>query len=117
MSYERRGRRPTAHSPHLSATMPITRSLIIFARAPELGRVKTRLAADLGDEAALGAYRMLGARVVAALASIERCATTVAYTPGDAASERATRDWLGAAWDDAGAGGAAGPLAFAAQCD
>lgn len=33
--------------------------LLIFARYPELGKVKTRLAADLGPDAALAAYRQL----------------------------------------------------------
>ncbi|NUN47263.1 MAG: TIGR04282 family arsenosugar biosynthesis glycosyltransferase [Candidatus Brocadiae bacterium] len=32
-------------------------SLCVFARRPESGRVKTRLAAEIGAEAALGAYR------------------------------------------------------------
>lgn len=32
-------------------------SLVVFARTPELGRVKTRLAASLGEEAALSLYR------------------------------------------------------------
>jgi uncharacterized protein len=32
------------------------RALIIFVRKPELGKVKTRLAATIGDEAALAAY-------------------------------------------------------------
>jgi rSAM/selenodomain-associated transferase 1 len=33
--------------------------LIIFARNPELGKVKTRLAADIGNQAALEVYRSL----------------------------------------------------------
>ncbi|RPD48571.1 glycosyltransferase [Hymenobacter sediminis] len=33
--------------------------LLLFARPPELGRVKTRLAADIGAEAALAVYRQL----------------------------------------------------------
>ncbi|PHN01924.1 TIGR04282 family arsenosugar biosynthesis glycosyltransferase [Flavilitoribacter nigricans] len=34
-------------------------ALLIFIRNPELGKVKTRLAKDLGDEAALGIYHQL----------------------------------------------------------
>lgn len=34
-------------------------ALIIFTRNPELGKVKTRLAADVGDEAALNIYKFL----------------------------------------------------------
>ncbi|MGK2856759.1 MAG: TIGR04282 family arsenosugar biosynthesis glycosyltransferase [Thermoanaerobaculia bacterium] len=33
--------------------------LLVFARQPELGRVKTRLAAELGQEKALAAYRAM----------------------------------------------------------
>lgn len=40
------------------------RHLLVFARAPLSGRVKTRLAAGIGAEAALGVYRTLGRRVV-----------------------------------------------------
>ncbi|WP_139922564.1 TIGR04282 family arsenosugar biosynthesis glycosyltransferase [Hymenobacter sp. DG01] len=46
------------------------RHLLIFARRPELGRVKTRLAADLGDEAALAVYRQLLAHTRAAAAPL-----------------------------------------------
>jgi len=33
--------------------------LLIFTRNPELGKVKTRLAKDVGDEAALNIYKFL----------------------------------------------------------
>lgn len=36
---------------------PTRRALIIFIKNPELGKVKTRLAAGIGDEAALAFYR------------------------------------------------------------
>ncbi len=39
--------------------MKIDNALIIFARKPELGKVKTRLAATLGNEKALDIYKML----------------------------------------------------------
>ena len=38
-----------------------TRQLIVFYRNPELGKVKTRLAASLGDELALAVYLRLAA--------------------------------------------------------
>lgn len=82
--------------------MPPSRTLIIFARAPEPGRVKTRLAADIGDAAALAAYRELGARVAAGISPIADCETVVAYTPAGREGEGAVRAWLGAAWDAAG---------------
>lgn len=37
-------------------------ALVVMARAPELGRVKTRLAEDLGEHGALAVYRELLAR-------------------------------------------------------
>ena len=71
---------------------PRRRALIVFARAPELGRVKTRLATELGDGAALSIYRILAERVVDAVRG--GCySVTVAYTPRYA--KRAMREWLG----------------------
>lgn len=46
--------------------------VVIFARAPELGRVKTRLAASVGDAAALALYRWLAERVTRSLAAPPR---------------------------------------------
>ncbi len=72
---------------------PRRRALIVFARAPELGRVKTRLAAEVGDGAALRAYRTLAEQVIAAVSASATYSVTVAYTPPDA--EPAMREWLG----------------------
>lgn len=69
------------------------RALVIFARAPELGRVKTRVAAELGASAALSVYRRLAEHVVAAVECGDRYSITVAYTPAGALSEM--RRWLG----------------------
>ena len=44
--------------------------LLIFARYPELGRVKTRLAASIGDEAALAVYQELLHHTFAATAAV-----------------------------------------------
>lgn len=44
--------------------------LLIFARYPELGRVKTRLAAGIGNEAALQVYRELLAHTQAVVAPL-----------------------------------------------
>lgn len=69
--------------------------LVVFARAPELGRVKTRLAAAIGPEAALACYRALGASVVSAVGATHArgsWATVVAHTPADAAGAMAV--WL-----------------------
>jgi rSAM/selenodomain-associated transferase 1 len=53
----------------------VTRRVIVFARVPVLGGVKSRLSAAIGVEAALDAYRLLLDRtlsVVAALTGSER---------------------------------------------
>jgi rSAM/selenodomain-associated transferase 1 len=60
---------------------------VIFARAPRLGAVKTRLAADVGAAAALAAYRALGARVVGAVHDLPACDVVVAFTPADGREE------------------------------
>jgi uncharacterized protein len=38
---------------------PPAQRLLVFARLPEMGRVKTRLAASIGDEGALAAYETM----------------------------------------------------------
>lgn len=69
-----------------------TDSLIVFARAPRPGTVKTRLARTLGEVAALAIYRELAEHTlhVARAAGIP---VHVAFTPPDAAREM--RRWLG----------------------
>lgn len=51
------------------------RTLLIFIRNPQLGKVKTRLARTLGDEEALRIYRILleKTRAAALACSTERC--------------------------------------------
>lgn len=55
--------------------------LVIFARAPRIGAVKTRLAADIGDFRAWRVYRDLLRRAVRSLARDTRWRTVVALTP------------------------------------
>ena len=68
--------------------------VVVFARAPELGRVKTRLAASIGDARACAIYAELGARVVASLVVDEGRAydVRVCFTPRD--REAAVRAWV-----------------------
>ena len=94
--------------------MPFTTPLpvvVVFARAPELGRVKTRLAATIGDPAALACYRALGRAVVDAVRHPDAMngawRTVITHTPADAAPALAA--WL----DPHGAGG----LAYEPQAD
>ncbi len=69
-------------------------AVLLFAKAPRPGLVKTRLARDIGDLPALKVYRSLGARVAAAVGNVYRI--TVWYEPHDAEGEM--RMWLGD-WD------------------
>lgn len=73
------------------------RVVIVFARAPVAGEVKTRLAADIGAAAATAAYVALAERVVGALRKGTSYSLIVAYTPAD--GERALRSWLGPGLD------------------
>ena len=74
----------------------MTPALAVFLKAPRLGTVKTRLAAEIGVRQALRLYRVLVHRTLAEvrLADLE---ATVWFTPTDAAAEM--RHWLGQGWD------------------
>jgi len=65
--------------------------VLLFAKAPRLGFVKTRLARDMGAERALDIYRMIGRNVAASVA--KEYPLTVWYDPSDAEPEM--RRWLG----------------------
>lgn len=67
-------------------------ALMVFAKAPRPGRVKTRLAASVGDKAAVDVYRALGRTVVEKVAG-GSFQTWVCFDPPDATSEM--RRWLG----------------------
>ena len=74
----------------------MTPALAVFLKAPRIGTVKTRLAAEIGERQALRLYRVLAHRTLAEvrLAGLE---ATVWFTPSDAATEM--RRWLGEGWD------------------
>jgi hypothetical protein len=67
-------------------------TLLLLVKAPELGRVKTRLAASIGADAALAVHRRLGARQLAAVPAEWTC--EVWFDPPEAEAEM--RAWLGA---------------------
>ena len=52
-----------------ATTFPPPQRLLVFARLPELGRVKTRLAASIGDERALAVYRAMLQDLLAGIGS------------------------------------------------
>ena len=62
----------------------MTRHLVIFARAPELGRVKRRLANAIGATAASQFYRATLAAEIRRLANDRRWTTWLFVTPDDA---------------------------------
>lgn len=71
-----------------------TRTVAVFAKAPRPGWVKTRLAADLGDEEAARIYRSLGRTTVHSLrdAGFD---LTVFYDPPDRGAREEVAAWLG----------------------
>jgi rSAM/selenodomain-associated transferase 2/rSAM/selenodomain-associated transferase 1 len=79
--------------PRLSGNTPGRRCLLVFARAPVQGRVKTRLAAGIGEEAALEVYRTLGRRVVDQVRRGPWLTRILHDPPGE---EVLVAEWLGA---------------------
>lgn len=88
----------------------------VFVKAPAPGRVKTRLAAEVGVDSAAEIYRRLGRRVVATCAGSGHD-TVVWFAPAEA--RRAVRAWLRglrvAAFEAQVAGGLGARLAAAFQ--
>jgi rSAM/selenodomain-associated transferase 1 len=74
----------------------MTPAVAILLKAPRLGTVKTRLAAEIGDRQALRLYRVMANRTLAAAREAE-LQPTIWFAPVDAATEM--RHWLGDAWD------------------
>lgn len=59
--------------------------------------MKSRIAADLGPDVALTAYRTLAEHAVAAASHVEWCRKTIAYAPNGTGD--AMRDWFGDLFD------------------
>ena len=91
------GFRSSDRSPGSARSKPQAprRALLVFVRAPRAGRVKTRLAAAIGDRAALRVYRRLAERTLAEARALAAHGVTVRvhYAPVDAGD--AVRAWLG----------------------
>ncbi len=77
-------------------TNSLTPLVAVFLKAPRLGTVKTRLAAEIGDRRALRLYRVMTARVLGAVREAGLDAT-IWFTPADAITEMSF--WLGEEWD------------------
>ena len=69
------------------------RAVLVFVRAPEPGRVKTRLAASIGAEAALRVYVRLAEHAVREARALEDAVVRVHFTPPEAGGR--VRAWLG----------------------
>jgi len=67
--------------------MSPNRHLVIFAKAPKLGAVKTRLAAHIGDEGALKFYRETLMGVLTRMASGPEWRCWISLTPDTALTE------------------------------
>lgn len=79
--------------PNAAPESGTNRTIVVFVRAPVLGKVKTRLAAELGDLGALAAYRDMGLRTTAELRRVRDCRILLHHTPDDGGT--AVGDWLG----------------------
>jgi rSAM/selenodomain-associated transferase 1 len=73
---------------------PARAAILVFVRAPEAGRVKTRLAASIGADAALGVYRRLAEHTLREALAVVGAEVRVHFTPAE--TEAAVRAWLGA---------------------
>ena len=74
------------------------RKLILFARYPESGRVKTRLIPSLGAEGAAALHRRLVLRTLRTASAACRVANADLEIYFDGGSEKAMQHWLGDGW-------------------
>lgn len=72
------------------------RCVLVFVRAPEKGKVKTRLSRNLNNEIVLHLYKSFAEDVIETVRRGEYN-TIICYHPSDAASK--ITDWLGSAYD------------------
>lgn len=70
----------------------MNRAVLVFLKFPEHGRVKTRLAEGIGDDAALLAYRQMVAKVLEQCRSSGAGILAIAYDPPEKESE--VQQWL-----------------------
>ncbi|MGI4762286.1 MAG: TIGR04282 family arsenosugar biosynthesis glycosyltransferase [Janthinobacterium lividum] len=83
----------------MHSAAPAIPHLLIFAREPVLGRVKTRLAAGIGAAAALEVYRELLTLTAAAVAAAQVPATVwLAEAPAGADPHQPRPEWPGLPW-------------------
>lgn len=76
----------------MSPILPGNRHLIIFAKAPRLGRVKSRLAKQIGVVQAWQFYRRNLERIINRMSADKRWTTWLAVTPDGASVQIGQRD-------------------------
>lgn len=86
-----------SHDADVNRQPPVSPRLVVFARAPRPGTVKSRLAIALGDAWACAAYTTLARHVLGRLAEIRP--GELRHTPDDAGPELA--GWLPRGWQPA----------------
>lgn len=69
----------------------VRKRLVIFLKAPRIGSVKTRLAASIGNEAALAAYKRMAEHLLRNLKRLRD--VQIRFSPDDAEAE--LRAWIG----------------------
>ena len=75
---------------------PPPQRLLVFARLPERGKVKTRLAAEIGDDAALQVYQAMLQELLGAIgASTDETEVEVMWAPTPVADGTRLRDAFG----------------------
>jgi uncharacterized protein len=79
-----------------STIPPPPQRLLVFARLPELGKVKTRLAATLGNERTLAVYETMLRELLASIGeSTTETEIEILWSPTDAANGEALRHAFG----------------------
>ncbi|MEM7603468.1 MAG: TIGR04282 family arsenosugar biosynthesis glycosyltransferase, partial [Verrucomicrobiota bacterium] len=68
------------------------RAILVFLKQPEIGQVKTRLAAGIGNEAAVAAYRQMVAQVLKMCRESGNGTLAIAFDPAEREVE--IREWL-----------------------
>ncbi len=68
-------------------------TLIVFLKYPEAGKVKTRLAKDVGDQRAAEIYSRMSKTIIENVLDVSGYRTIIFYNPPE--KENEIRDWLG----------------------
>ena len=97
-----------SHSASLHLAMSRDTAVVLFARLPVPGKAKTRLAKDVGLEAAAEFYRTMAERSFGATASSSRASSRTLFF-SDGSEAEGIAQWVRAIGDDS--------LRLASQCD